>query len=90
MKLQRLHDTSFGWSEWRTASIADLKIPCREQAIIASGYILRRYAIGWLEGEKLTCRPKRDHTAIMFLKDGQMFWFHLRNKEFQAVFGGMV
>lgn len=86
----RLHDTSFSWSKWRRASIADLGIPCREEIIIKNKHILRKYAIGYLEGERLTCRPKRNETAVMFLKDNEMFWFHLRNSEFLAVFGDML
>jgi hypothetical protein len=84
--IPRLHPTTFDWSRWRAACIADLGVPCREQTIIANAYILRRYAIGWLEGERLMCRPEKGEVAVLFLKDGQEFWFHLRDKEFRAVF----
>jgi len=86
----RMHCTSFTWSRWRRACISDLGIPCREHAIISNARILRKYAIGWIEGERLLCRPKQNTVAVMFLKDDTTFWFHLRSNEFLSVFGGMI
>jgi len=86
MKLIHMHSTSFNWMKWRVGSPANFKIPCRKEILIANGNILRKYAIGYIEGEKLLCRPKRNYTAIMFFKDEEEFWFHLRNDEFKIIF----
>ncbi len=90
MKLEKLHPDSFSWQNWRAGRIADLGIPCRRECIINEGKILIKYAVGYLEGEKLLCRPKNENMAVMFLKDDDFFWFHLRNDEFIEVFGEMI
>jgi len=84
--IPRLHTDSFDWITWRGGRLADLGIPCREEALITSAEILKKHIVGYLEGERLTCRPKAGHTAIMLLKNDEFFWFHLRNIEFQRIF----
>jgi hypothetical protein len=71
--------------------IGDLGIPFREACICGfpGREILRRYAVGYCEGERLICRPKNGGVAVLFVKDEREFWFHLRAKEFVAVFGAL-
>ena len=47
---------------------------------------LREYAIGYIESEKLICRPKQGETAVLFCIDGILGWTHLRNHEFKEIF----
>jgi hypothetical protein len=84
--IDRLHPDTFNWSTWRSGAVSDLGISFRKEIILENAYIFRKYAIGYLEGEHLICRPKINHTAVMFLKDSYYFWFHLRNDEFKEVF----
>ena len=86
--LPKLDSTIFTWDKWRNGSIHDLDIPCRYLSIISTEgqSTLKEYAIGWCYSESLPCRPKDNHVAVMFYKDGQEFWFHLRNNEFYEVF----
>ncbi|MDP4224747.1 MAG: radical SAM protein [Bacteroidota bacterium] len=86
--LPEIDSSLFGWSEWRSGSINDLFIPSRFDSItsVKGKETLRQYAIGWCPAEKLPCRTKIDHVALMCQKDEQQFWFHLRNNEFYEVF----
>jgi hypothetical protein len=89
MNLKRLHSTSFDWQKWRCGGgfLSELGISCREECLIKEKEVLRKYAIGYLEGEHLYCRPKKGNIAVMFFKDEEEFWFHLRKKEFLTIFG---
>lgn len=86
--MPKLDSTHFDWQKWLTGSIHDFDIPCRFETIISSygKKILNNFAIGWTYGENLLCRPKENHIAVMFEKDNNQFWFHLRNSEFIKIF----
>jgi len=84
--LEKMHGVSFTASRWRAGCLADLGLVFKDYVIIANAGVVRRYAIGWCEGEALVCRPKEDHVAVMFEKDGVWFWNHLRKNEFQFIF----
>lgn len=90
--LPKLHPDTFDWLSWTGGSIASFGIPCRFAAIThpISMAILRRYAVGYLEGERLVCRPKPNEVAVYFEKDEREFWFHLRKNEFDIVFKEVV
>lgn len=64
----------------------DLFCICREEELIGMRGAIRKHAVGWYNGSSLLCRPKSNHKAVMFFKDGHHFWFHLTNKEFGAIF----
>lgn len=84
--IPELNEHYFDWQAWRAGCISEtLKIPCREECIISGKDILRKHAIGWCDGLRLSCRA-RDAVAVLFFKD-DYFWFHLRRKEFELVFG---
>lgn len=80
---------SFSWSRWRRFGLfAALDMVCRTNNILCRRETLRRYAVGWLEGEKPTCRLKQGTMAVMWLEDGHFTWCRLSEPEFLAVFGG--
>ena len=81
-----LDSSLFDWVTWRAGNPwDDFRIPCRTLALIANADILRRYAVGWCSGERLLCRPKAKHTAVMFFYSDRYFWFHLRKEEFDSI-----
>jgi hypothetical protein len=87
--IPEMHPTTFDWISWTGGSITDLGIPCRMECITSSEgkRILRKYAIGYVDGKRLMCRPKENEVAVYFIKDEREFWFHLRKEEFDLVFG---
>jgi len=86
--LSKLPVDSFDWSRWRLGYKIwyELGIACREQDIFSQAKILRHYAVGYIHGTKLMCRPKRNEVAVMFIIDDEFCWTHLREKEFNYVF----
>ena len=54
--------------------------------IVERKRVLRKYAIGYCDARQLMCRPKHNHYAVMYFKDGIEFWSHLRVREFEKVF----
>ena len=89
MDLPRLPRDSFSWSRWRGFGLfAELGMACRTGNIVRRSAALRRHAVGWLEGERLPCRPKAETIAVMWLENGQFTWCHLSRSEFFTVFGG--
>lgn len=86
--LPEMDSSLFDWNTWRNGDVwNEFHIPCRSNALIENKDILRFYAIGYCAGERLICRPKVNHIAVMFCKDDKEFWFHLRNDEFEKIFG---
>jgi len=87
--LQKLDSSLFVWQAWRSGSPNDLNLTCRYNSLTSKrgSAILKEYAIGWCYAENLMCRPKLDNRAVMFFKDNNLFWFHMRNEEFMKVFG---
>ena len=84
--IQKMHGVSFNWSRWRAGNLWDLGMLARTKSIIENQNIVKKYAIGWCEGEAVICRPKVDRVAVMFLKDDLLFWNHLLKKEFDEIF----
>jgi hypothetical protein len=86
--LLRINACHFTYELWRNGYIDDLNLQCRYHDITSNRGkdILRKFTVGFCEGEKLYFRPKRKHYAIMIFKNGIHFWFHIRNNEFEKVF----
>lgn len=84
--IEKLDPLLFDWLKWINRGISDFNIPCRYVSIIDGKNILIKHTIGYCDGESLLCRPKHNHKAIMFFKDGEHFWFHLRNIEFREIY----
>ena len=86
--LPKIDSTNFTWDKWRAGSIKEFNIPCRFKSLTSkiSKRILQEYAVGWAWGENLMCRPKENEVAIMFYRNDEYFWFHLRANEFYEIF----
>lgn len=84
--VERMDPSYFDWLHWREGSPADFLVQCRTDELLAIRKKLKEHAVGWCPAERLLCRPKIDHKAVMFFKDGHHFWFHLTNKEFGGIF----
>lgn len=80
--ISRLTPAAFSWSRWRRFNL----FTCRYDIIISFKNVIRKYAVGYIEGEFLQCRPKPGLFAILFLKDGEFSWCHITDKEFKKVF----
>lgn len=79
---------SFDWIRWRNLSIFSLfNFKCRTDSLLQNKYILRKYAVGYIPGWKLFCRPKENTVAVMFLINDEFEWCHLRKCEFEKIFG---
>ena len=89
MKLTRMYEDSFSWTRWRRFDLYDrLNIPCRELFIEAKRRRIKQHAVGWIEADKLRCRPKPRCKAVMFLAGGEFSWVHMTDAEFEIVFKG--
>ena len=89
MQLQQLDPTLFDLFTWINGSpYATFGIPCiySELTKNCNKSIFKQYAVGYCNGENLICRPKINHKAVMFCKDGDYLWFHFTNKEFEEIF----
>lgn len=86
--LTKLHPLDFTYDIWANGNIHDLGIISRYDDITKekSRQIIKEYAIGWCFGESLYVRPKINHVAVMFEKENERFWFHVRNNEFVEIF----
>jgi len=85
--LDKLPADSFNWSRWRKgiAIWREIGAACIRN-IIEKKNVLRKYAVGYISGGQLFCRPKPDEVAVMFLIDGEFCWTHFRKGEFENVF----
>lgn len=84
--LEKMHGTSFDWLTWRGEGVIRLGVIQREAIILTNSNIIKKHAIGYCKGEDIICRPKPNTIAVMFLKDDDLFWTHLTNKEFNIIF----
>jgi len=85
--LQKLGFDSFSHHRWLATDILKVfNCYCRKDDLFRKRKLLQKYAIGYCDAECLRCRPKTKNKAVMFLKDNQFFWFHLRNEEFDLIF----
>ena len=83
-----MYADSFDWHRWRLGIKVwrELGVACRRQDIIDKKDVLRKYAIGYIPGHKLFCRPKENNIAVMFLVDDEFQWCHFTNEEFEGIF----
>jgi hypothetical protein len=79
----------FTYELWKGFSSQTFEISIKYFDIVSprGKRILRQYAVGWCNAQNVPCRPKVNEFAVMFYKEGEHFWFHLRKNEFQEVFG---
>lgn len=79
---------NFDWITWLNGADIWLKLGFHPRwfSIIENSAILRKYAVGYLPGYRLYCKPEPDEIAVMFLIDDLFGWTHLRKSEFERVF----
>jgi hypothetical protein len=80
--LERLHGTSFDWLTWSGGGLTNLGLANRFEIIKSNANLIRKHAVGWIEGEYCICRPKIGEIAVMFIKDERIFWTHITKQEF--------
>ena len=86
--IPRIESSEFDWLTWRTGSPLDVfGLRCRTDDLVAGSAGLLAHAVGYCPAGRIPCRPKPDNTAVMFFKNGRHFWFHLRDREFELIFG---
>jgi len=86
LNIEELGPYYFTWEYWRAGTLNDFGIQTRTNSIEQNKNIIRTYAIGYLNGEKLWLRPKKNTVAVMFWFKGEHFWTHLTIKEFEICF----
>lgn len=86
--IEKMYADSFDWHRWRLGIKVwrELGVACRRQDIIDKKDVLRKYAIGYIEGKNLPCRIKENEYGVMFLIDDEFCWTHLDEKEFKICF----
>lgn len=87
MKLEELPVDSFDWIRWRNFNLLEkIGTICRTYNLLLMKRVIREYAIGYIPGEKLLCRPKKGTIAVMFLVKDEWQWCHLTIEEFEGIF----
>ena len=83
-RIIKLNPQHFDWILWRSGSPVDIfGMKLRTETINSeSTHLFKKYAVGYCNGENLVCRPKKGYKAVMFLKNDEVFWFHVKNEEF--------
>lgn len=83
-KLERLNSECFIYdnyeSNWWTLFDMKFSDSLNNAAVMRT---VEQYAVGYCEGERLLIRPSADSYAVMFEKDGERFWFHIKKWEFE-------
>ena len=87
---KRIPAVFFTYDLWKAGSLTLLGIPHRKWYIINNKNHIRKKAVGFIEGEKLHVRLKKNYIAVMFFCNEEHFWTHLRKDEFEAVFNTKV
>ena len=78
---------SFDWLRWRNCDIFNIfNFSCRFCDIISNKKLFKKYAVGYIKGEKLSCRMKPNTYAVMLLVNNDYQWFHMTSKEFLYIF----
>jgi hypothetical protein len=86
--IPKLPIDSFDWLRWIYGIDVwrEIGVACMYNSIIERGDVLRKYAVGYIEGERLYCRPKENEFAVLFLINDTFCWTHFRKEEFYATF----
>lgn len=81
---------NFSFEKWSAGSLANLGLETRFESISSNIPLIRKYAIGYLNANKLFVRPENDCIAVMFFYNENEFWTHLTLKEFDLCFPEIV
>jgi len=84
--IEKLEPQHFLFEYWRAGSLSDLGIQTKTISITHNRHKIRDHAIGYLDGERLWVRSKKETMAVMFWLKDHYFWTHLTKKEFFICF----
>ena len=85
MSLLKIPAIQFTFDLWKAGSLTELIGYTREGNIIANKNVIKKYAIGFCNGSRLSVRPKKNTMAVMF-HTNEHWWTHLTIKEFSICF----
>ncbi len=85
-KLEYLSNEFFTKERWEAGSLSIFGIETRTNSIEKNRNIIKKYAIGYIEGNKLFFRAKDNTFAVMFWFNESYFWTHLTEIEFKICF----
>jgi hypothetical protein len=86
LKIEELPAYCFTWQRWRAGSLSEFGLETRTYSIEQGRRIIREYAIGYIDGNKLWVRAKNNTIAILFYFKDNYFWTHLTINEFNICF----
>lgn len=86
-KVDRLSEDSFTWELWNSGSVHDFGIKhFRFENLEQHKNKFVKGLLGYCFSDNIKCRPKKNHTALLYEINGNRFWFHIRNNEFIELF----
>lgn len=88
--IEKLSPYHFSFELWRAGSLSEFGIETRTWSIEQNRNIIKKYAIGYLDGNKLWIRPKENTVGVMFFYNENHFWTHLTIEEFNICFPGLL
>jgi hypothetical protein len=82
---------NFDWITWLNGADIWLQLgfKARYFSILDNKETLRKYAVGYIPGYKLYCRPEPDEIAVLFAIGDITGWTHLRREEFERTFSNV-
>ena len=83
--MERINQELFDWSSWRSGTLLDFGCCNRTFSIRENKCLISKYSIGFCKSDNLLCRPKSHHFAVMFEINGNRFWTHFREQEFNLI-----
>ena len=87
LMIEEMPVDSFDWIRWRNFCLFEkIGTICRTYNLLQMRAVIRSYAVGYIAGDKVVCRPKKNTVAVMFLVDDEFQWCHLTKEEFEGIF----
>lgn len=90
MNIVKFKPYQFSFELWGAGSLTNLNVFTRTESIKENKHIIRKYAIGYIEGENLWVRPKINTIAVMFIFEDTIFWTHMTKNEFKICFPNIM
>jgi hypothetical protein len=86
--ISRLPIDQFDWLTWLSGTDIYRKFDFypTKYSFIDYADTIKKYAVGYIHGSRLFCRPVENEIAVMFLVDDVFGWTHFREEEFEEVF----
>lgn len=88
VSLPKIDEQLFTKYTWEGAHISSIfGIPMRTDSLIKNKDKISPFVVGWCRSDNLTVKPKDGQIAVMFEKEGTVWWNHLTRTEFLAISG---